>query len=161
MKYVKDEVKGLARSFVYAFHGIRFCITNERNMRIHLTVLALVFYFSVIYGLERQEWIVLILTSAMVLVCEMINTAIEALVNLETTSYHNIARIAKDVAAGAVFLTAVASVIVGVILFIQPERLIKCLERILEYPVLILPFLLLLVLGIWFIIFGSKLKRKH
>lgn len=159
MKGVKDGVRSIAKSFGFAFRGLKFCILNERNMRIHIVVLLFVVYFAALFGLSCGEWAILCVTFAMVLVCEMINTAIEALVNLGAPAYDNIARVAKDVAAGAVLLTAFMAVIVGGILFIKPGKLCVLLERFTEQPVLVLPFLFLLLAGPFFIIFGSRLSK--
>lgn len=160
MKFVKDSVRGIVKSFDFALRGLRFCILNERNMRIHLVALSIVIYFAAIYGLTTDEWAILLIASVLVLVCEMINTAIEALVNLGTSAYDNVARVAKDVAAGAVFLTAVMALAVGGFLFIRPERLAVLAETLYHQPALFLPFVLLLIAGPFFIIFGSKLKRQ-
>ena len=91
---------------------------------------------------------------------EMINTAIEALVNLGTSSYDNVARVAKDVAAGAVFLTALMSLVVGCVLLIKPDKLSAFFRLLLEQPLLILPFLFLVVVGPLFIFFGLRLKKQ-
>lgn len=160
MKKFTNELRGLVKSFQFALRGFRFCILNERNMRIHIVVLAMVLYFSMLFGLAEEEWILLIIVSSLVLVCEMINTAIEALVNLGTSSYDNVARVAKDVAAGAVFLTAFMAVIVGGILFIKPDKLYALICLIVNQPFLIIPFVLLLIVGPLFVIFGSRLKRQ-
>ncbi len=160
MKGVKTEFRGLIKSFHFALRGLKFCILNERNMRIHLAVLAVIFYFAFLFGLTQNEWILLIITSALVIVCEALNTAIEALVNLSTSSYDNVARVAKDVAAGAVLLTAIMAVVVGCILFIRLEKLEALFCLLTGQPVLSLPLVLLLAVGFIFVIFGSRLKRQ-
>ncbi|MGI5895743.1 MAG: diacylglycerol kinase family protein [Oscillospiraceae bacterium] len=159
MKGVKDGVRGIAKSFRFAFRGLKFCILNERNMRIHIVVLLFVVYFAFLFELSCGEWAILCIAFAMVLVCEMINTAIEALVNLGAPAYDNIARVAKDVAAGAVLLTAFMAIVIGGILFIKPDKLNALLERLVEQPALALPFLLLLLIGPFFVLFGSRLSK--
>jgi diacylglycerol kinase (ATP) len=69
-------------------------------------------------GIERGEWLALILTIALVLAAEGVNTAVEATVDLASPGYHPLARTAKDVAAGTVLLTAVAAVLVGAVIFV-------------------------------------------
>lgn len=160
MKNVKTEFRGLAKSFRFALRGLKFCILNERNMRIHLVALAFVLYFASLFGLTKDEWVLLVIVLALVIVCEMLNTAIEALVNLSTSSYNNVARIAKDVAAGAVLLTAVMAVVVGCILFIRPEKLYALVSLLIGQPLLVIPFLILLIAGPVFVVFGSRLKRQ-
>ena len=130
----RNDVYSLVRSFRCAFHGIAYCIINERNMRIHLSAVVLVSFFSYYYGLERLELALLLLCCGLVISAEAINTAIEALVNLGSPAYHPYARIAKDVAAGGVAVTAIAAAIVGLILFLDPQRLSAAAERILFSP---------------------------
>ncbi|NCC30984.1 MAG: diacylglycerol kinase family protein, partial [Chloroflexia bacterium] len=68
--------------------------------------------------IERWEWLILVLTMTLVLAAEGVNTAVEATVDLATTSYHPLAKIAKDVAAGTVLLCACASIVVGCLIFL-------------------------------------------
>ena len=106
---LENQTRALGRSFLYAFRGIRFCIKNERNMRIHLAAAVFVTAFSLAYRLEPLGYAVLFLAMGAVISFEAVNTALEALVNLASPAYHNLARIAKDVAAGAVFIAALAA----------------------------------------------------
>lgn len=92
MNKIHQERRALCKSFLYAFHGIRFCVKNERNMRIHLAVAVLVTAFSLVYGLTGTEYALLFLTMGAVLSAEAVNTAIEAVVNLESPSYNALAR---------------------------------------------------------------------
>lgn len=160
MKIENRELKGLLKSFVYAARGLVYCIKNERNMRIHITAAAIVLSFSFIYDLNRTQYGVLILIMGLVMVCELINTAMEALVNLGSDSYDSLARIAKDVAAGAVLMCSIAAVMVGVSLFGHPYKLLNALIKILTNPILIIYFVLLTTLGILFI-FKVPKKRPH
>ena len=86
-------------------------------MRIHFTVSILVIIFSLIYGLSAIQYIALLLAIGFVYVSEMINTSIEVLVDLQTSTYAELARICKDVAAGGVLVSAIVSVLVGFLLF--------------------------------------------
>lgn len=153
----KDDVKGLAKSFVYAYRGICYCIKNERNMRIHLSAAALISYFAYFFQLNRVEYMILLLCFGFVIAAEAFNTSIEALVNLESPAYHNFARIAKDVAAAAVAIAAFAAVLVGIFLFGDPARLWQTLLRICSNPLSGLFFAALLVLAVLFIFQGPKL----
>lgn len=87
-------------------------------MRIHLFSAVIVVIAGVLTGISITEWLVLIITIALVIGSEMINTAIEAVVNLASPEYHPLAKQAKDVAAGAVLVFAVASVIIGLLIFL-------------------------------------------
>ena len=112
-----DKLYSLAKSFKYAFNGIRFCVRHEKNMRIHIVATLYVLYFSQFYNFTRAEYILLILTCVIVLSLEMLNTAIEVVIDKVSPEYSALAKVGKDVAAGAVFVSALASVIVGVFLF--------------------------------------------
>lgn len=105
------------RTFKNAFEGIIHCLVTQRNMKVHvaaaLAALALALYF----GLSAAEWGLLILTIAAVLGAELFNTAVEAMVDLASPQVHHLAKIAKDTAAGAVLVMALASLAVGYLLF--------------------------------------------
>ena len=104
-------------SFGFAFAGLRYCLRTQRNFRIHIAVAVLGTIAGLILGLGLIEWAVFATMVAMVLAAEMVNTMVESLVDLVTTEYHPLAKVAKDIAAGIVLLTAMASVIVGLLIF--------------------------------------------
>lgn len=161
INFYHKEIRSLVKSFSYAFRGLWFCIRNERNMRIHIVASVLVLLFSLIFGLTRVELAVLSVTLGLVMMCELVNTAIEALVNLESPSYDNLARIAKDVAAGAVLMCAIAAVGVALALFLRPEKLAAAFSTILTNPVYTMGFLLLIAAGLIFIFKGPKRERAN
>ena len=109
--------RGLVRSFGYAFAGILQLVRRQRNAQIHVVVMVVVCAASVAWGLSRVEWLILILTIAMVLGMEAINTAIEAVVDLAAPQFHPLAKQAKDVAAGAVLLVSLGAVGVAILLY--------------------------------------------
>ena len=154
------DVTSLAKSFSYALRGFRFAVDNERNMRIHLATALLVMEFALLYRLERIEYMVLLLLFGLMLAAEMLNTAIEALVNLNTSGYDTLARIAKDVAAGAVFVLAVTSVLVGLLLFGHPQRLWRTLALFWEHPLLLAVAAVELVL-LWLFIFRWNKRNRN
>ncbi len=117
MKNNERGLKGFIKSFRYAVTGIVHSVLSERNIRIHLVVALYVLYFSRFYSLSRAEYILLLLTICFVIATEMLNTAIETVVDLVTEAYARLAKIAKDVAAGAVLVAAFSAVAVGVMLF--------------------------------------------
>ena len=104
-------------SFVYAGRGIAYCIRHERNIRIHLVALLYVLYFSAFYDFGRTEYALLILTCASVIALELLNTAIEVVIDKVSPRFNVFAMMGKDIAAGAVLVGAIGSVIIGVILF--------------------------------------------
>lgn len=165
MTYMRDntrtrsKVRSLARSFKYACRGILYCVKNERNMRIHLVTTAYVLMFSLFYSFTQTQYILLLLTICLVLFAEGVNTAIEAIVNLETQSYDSLARIAKDVAAGAVLICAIFAVIVGIILFLKPATIIYIVHYLIDNPFWGILFLLSIPAALVFI-FGLTLRSN-
>ncbi len=105
----------LWRSFGYAFAGLGHVLRTQRNFRIHLVIVALIVSVGFYVGLAGVEWAVLIICIALVLAGEMMNTVVETIVDMASPEYHPLAKIAKDVAAAAVLLTAIASVLVGLL----------------------------------------------
>src|SRR3954466_3450652 len=108
----------VASSFRYAFAGLRYLLWTQRNAKIHTAIGLAAVALGFVLGIDRNEWLTLTLMITIVLAAEGINTAIEAAVDLASPTYHPLAKIAKDVGAGTVLLTAVASVIVGMLLFL-------------------------------------------
>ncbi|HJV17581.1 MAG TPA: diacylglycerol kinase family protein [Bacillales bacterium] len=107
----------LWKSFSFAIAGIQNAILNERNIRIHLFISALVIFFSISFSITKVEWLFVLIAIGGMISLELINTAIERLVDLVTLEFHPLAKQAKDLAAGAVFIYAIFSVIVGIIIF--------------------------------------------
>ncbi len=122
--------KNLFESFKTAFQGIWHTFVNERNMKIHLAVAAVVLLLSLWLGVSKVELTVLFLTIAMVICFELINTAMEVMVNIIVDVYHPKAKIIKDVSAGAVFVSAIFSIIIGWI--ILGDKLINKLMYLLN-----------------------------
>lgn len=104
----------LFTSFRYAWAGVRYAFLTQRNFRIHTFVGSVVLTTGMILQLEPIALSILALTSAFVMIMELLNTALESVVDLTVgQSYHELAKIAKDCAAGAVLLSAIAAVVVG------------------------------------------------
>jgi len=110
----------LRSSFRYAFAGLWYAWRTQRNTRIHLTVAGAVVALGIWLRLSPMEWALLVLTIGFVLVGEMLNTVAETLVDLVSPDYHPLAKVVKDVAAGAVLLTAIISVICGLLILGPP-----------------------------------------
>ncbi|NJN68051.1 MAG: diacylglycerol kinase family protein [Chloroflexaceae bacterium] len=111
-------MQALLASFAYALTGLGYLLRTQRNARIHVLVGACALFLGALVRLDRCEWLILVLTIAVVLACEGLNTALEVTVNLITCDHHPLAGLAKDVAAGAVLLCALASVVIGGIIFL-------------------------------------------
>lgn len=104
-------------SFVHATRGINICIRMQRNMKVLILAAIVVFAMAWWLDFSRTEIMILALTVINILAAEMINTAIESVVDLISPEYHLLAKTAKDIAAGAVLLLSIASVFIGFMLF--------------------------------------------
>ncbi len=114
------------RSFPYAIAGILYLFRTQRNARIELGIAIAACALAAWLRIGRMEWALLVITIALVLALEAINTAIEAAIDLASPDYHSQAKIAKDAAAGAVLLAAIASVVVGLLILLP-----RLIERLL------------------------------
>ncbi|WP_461556220.1 diacylglycerol kinase family protein [Synechococcus sp.] len=115
--------RDLPASFRYAAQGLGYSLLTQRNFRIHVTTGVLVFGLALWLQLSLDSLAVLVLTVTAVLVLELLNTAMEAAVDLAVgRRYHPLARIAKDCAAAAVLVAAVASLLIALLLLLPPLR---------------------------------------
>ena len=114
----KDKKAPLYKSFGYAFQGIYTCISKERNMKIHCGLSVLVVIAGIILKLSVMEWCICLTLFGLVMALELVNTSIEAVVDLVTEERKPLAKIAKDTAAGAVLIEANMSAIIGCIIFV-------------------------------------------
>lgn len=112
-----NRVRKLIESFNYAFEGILYAFKTQRNMKIHFGVTIAVLAISLFFDLTRVEILLLFSTISMVIITEMINTSIETAIDLITDKYHVFAKIAKNVAAGAVLIASINAVIVAYLIF--------------------------------------------
>ena len=154
-------MKGFLHSFACAARGLWFCVRHERHFRIHLTAAAYVLCFAPYFSLTRGEWTALILLLGIVPATEAVNTAVEQAVNRAQPQRRTRARVAKDVAAGAVLLWAAVAVIIGFVLFWRPEVFVAILadfRRSLWKPVCLL--MSLFPAG-WFIAFGGLRPKRR
>jgi len=115
-------------SFNAAVAGIVHVLKTQRNMRVHFLAAALVLVASVVLGMAFEDLLFLVSAIVLVLLAEMFNTAIEMTVDLAQEGYHPLARIAKDVSAGAVFLASIYAVAVGYLVFFTRGYLSRPLE---------------------------------
>ncbi len=117
----REEVRehSFWRSFHHAFEGVIYATRTQWNMRLHLIAAALVLVATLYLHLQRPYVIGIVITVAVVIAFELINTAIEAIVDLTTPEIHPLAKVAKDAAAGAVLIVAFAAVIVGYLTFYE------------------------------------------
>jgi diacylglycerol kinase len=106
------------RSLGYALDGIGYLFRTQRNAQIHAVAAALVFAAAWLFGISALEWLALLAAITVVIVAEGLNTAVEAVVDLVSPDYHQRARHAKDVAAGAVLLAAAGAAAIGALVFV-------------------------------------------
>ena len=109
--------RSIIDSFNYAVSGIIIALKTEKNMRIHYAIALSVIILSLFFDFSRTEFLLLLFAISLVVVAEMVNTAIERVIDLITEDYHPLARLVKDVAAGAVLIAAINSIVVGYLLF--------------------------------------------
>ena len=112
------DFKKLAKSFKYALKGINYALNNDQNLVIHFIVACLVIVVSLLLKVSPYEMGILGVTILVVISSEMINSAIEKMVDLITKEHRAEAQIAKDVSAGMVLLAAIGSSIIGILIFV-------------------------------------------
>jgi diacylglycerol kinase (ATP) len=126
----------LLDSFNYAFEGIIHVLRTQRNLRIHFAIAIAVIAAAAALGVGRIELMALLLAIAFVLVAEMVNSAIEGAIDVSTTSFDPNAKLAKDVAAGAVLIASVTALAVGYLVFAHAaaHRSARILDRVRDAP---------------------------
>jgi diacylglycerol kinase (ATP) len=147
----------LIDSFNYAFEGIIHVLRTQRNLRLHFIAAILVFIAAIALGVSRLQLVALVLAIAFVLVAEMLNTAIESVIDISTTSFDPMAKLAKDIAAGAVLIASIAALGVGYLVFEDAAgtRGTRVLDRVQKAPAtltlaaLVLVILLVIVTKAW------------
>jgi diacylglycerol kinase (ATP) len=126
----------IIESFNFAIEGLVHVLRTQRNMRIHFAVAVAVIILAVLVGVSRIELIALLISIAFVLVAEMVNTAIEGAIDAATTSFDPMAKLAKDIAAGAVLIASLNAVAVGYLVFAgkAADKSARVLDRIRDAP---------------------------
>ena len=113
-----SKLHSTRKSFKYAFEGIKNTFKNEPNFRIQLILALLSTLLGIILKISQIEWLILITVIFLVLLLELINSSLEALVNLVSPEINEKAKIAKDTAAGAVLVASSLSLVIGIVLFL-------------------------------------------
>lgn len=109
----------LLRSFGYAFRGMKMYLRSGGNATIHIVATILVIALGLWLNISVKNWCILIIAIAMVHAAEAFNTAIEEVVNFISPQHHHLAEKIKDIAAGAVLITAIGAAIIGLLIFGQ------------------------------------------
>jgi diacylglycerol kinase (ATP) len=107
-------------SFRHAFSGLGYVIRTQRNAWIHATITVAVILLGIWLGLERYDWTLIMIAICFVWLAEIINTALEAITDLASPEQHPLARVGKDVGAGAVLLASITAVILGFLILLPP-----------------------------------------
>ncbi len=115
---MKLKSKKIIDSFKYAFQGICTSFRNERNIKIHILIMLLVILSGVFLRFSKEEWMICILLFAIVIAGELFNTSIETIVDIIMPEKNEKAKIAKDVAAGAVLVLAISAAMIGFMIMI-------------------------------------------
>jgi diacylglycerol kinase (ATP) len=126
----------LLDSFNYAFEGIIHVLRTQRNLRIHVGIAIVVLGSAIALGVGRLQLIALLLAITFVLVAEMVNTAIEGAIDVSTTSFDPNAKLAKDIAAGAVLIASINALAIGYLVFADAaaHRTARVLDRVRDAP---------------------------
>jgi diacylglycerol kinase (ATP) len=151
----RRRAQSLLESFNFAFEGIIHVLRTQRNMRIHFLAAVIVLVTAVAIGVSKLELIALLLAIAFVFIAEMINSALEQAIDVATTSFDPLAKLAKDVAAGAVLIATVNAVAIGYLVFSGEvaDRSSRLLDSLRDAPAQIT--LVALVLTI-IVVIGTK-----
>lgn len=118
MRNTTSDSKKLVKSFKYALEGINYALNHDQNLVIHFITAIFVIILSFLLDVSPFEQGILGIVIVLVISTEMINTAIEKMVDLITKEHHEEAKIAKDISAGMVLLTALGALVVGVLIFL-------------------------------------------
>lgn len=157
-------MKDLIKSFGYAFQGIITAIKTERNMRIHISCFLYMFFFLCAFDffeITRTQFAILFIACGLVMGSELINTSIEAAVDLHGKEYTEFGRIAKDCAAGAVLVFTIFAVLAGIAIMWQPEAFGQLFQYFADNLWALVLFIISLVLDIILIFFGFGKKGKN
>ncbi len=153
----KNTIRGLLKSFYYAFRGLLSCIKNERNFRIHLTACAWVAFFCLCAGLNTVQVAIMAICCGIVLVGELFNTAAEELINLISPEYSPLAGRIKDITAGAVLVASGQALVVGYAIFVPTGKFFEVLEYMLSSPLIIAAAVFSCIATVLFIFWGHIL----
>lgn len=158
---MRNNIKALLKAFIYAFSGIFTAIKTQRNFRIHTVATIYIFSASLFYNFSKIDYAVLILICALIMSLELINTALESVVDICSPEYSKLAKTTKDCAAGAVLMSAIGAIIIGICLF-GDMNIIKSIFAYYSSHIPALIFLLIsIIIAVIFIVYPfDKTKGK-
>ncbi len=156
-------MKNLIKSFGYAFEGIFTAIAKERNMRIHIVCMIYMFFFLFAFDffeITKTQLAILLIACGQVIAAELINTAIEAIIDAQGKEHTEHGKIAKDCAAGAVLIFTIFAVLCGIAIMYQPKAFELLFAYFIENPIAIVLFALSVIIFTIFIFKGLPVKDK-
>jgi diacylglycerol kinase len=115
---MKERIKRLHKSFKYAGHGVWHALLTQPNMWMHLLIGIVALALAFLVGFSVMEYAILALVITLIFILEMVNTVAEIIVDIASPEFNDLARIAKDVSAGAVLIAAIGAVVVGCLLYL-------------------------------------------
>ena len=113
----KSEWAKFIRGFTYAFSGLWYALRTQRNVRVHCAIALFAIIMGIFLHISPVEFAIIFVAITGVFISEMFNTVIELCIDIASPEYHPLAKIAKDVAAGAVLLNAILAVVIGLLIF--------------------------------------------
>ena len=153
-------MKKQIKSFKYAFEGIFSAIKTESHLRFHFVAAFYVFLFAALGEFSHTQWTVLILTVALVIFAELVNTALEEVCDLYSKDFNIHIKRIKDVSAAAVLILAFGAVAVAVFLFILSGSLECAFQKLIAAPLWFIPLGLSAVFSVYFVGFFGRRNRK-
>ena len=147
---MKNQIFG----FKCAFKGIWDTLKSESHMRFHMVAAFYVIIFSSFYSFSNIQWAILVLTIVLVMVLEMVNTCIEKLCNLVADRYEPLVKLAKDISAGAVLISAIGSAVVAVLFFLDLNVIGEIVSFFAENPFYLILLLISAVFSVIFVWLG-------
>jgi diacylglycerol kinase len=153
-------VKKQIKSFFYAFRGVGTAIKTEPHLRFHLVAAVFVLIFAVIGGFSADRMAVLLTLIGAVIALEIVNTALERACDAVTDKPNELVKAAKDCAAGAVLVMAIAAAAVAVLFFLNAETIGRVFGFFAAYPLALIPLAALAVASVLFIALGGKRRSN-
>lgn len=123
-KYVESQnlkqlgFKRMLKSFKFSFDGLKYAYLHEQSLILHIMVMAIIIAFGVGFSITPIQWVITLIMGALILVTELFNTSIEAVVDMVTEEYHPLAKIAKDTASAACFIADLMAAGMWLVVFI-------------------------------------------
>ncbi|MCM8764660.1 MAG: diacylglycerol kinase [Candidatus Omnitrophica bacterium] len=156
-----EKNQDIVESFTNSFRGLFYALKNERNLRIHFGIGCIVILGGVFFRLPFVDFLVLVLVVSMVIIAEILNTAIEMFSDMFFDQYHVQIRKIKDVAASAVLVSAITSVIIGYLIFARyfPPSFRNAFENLAESP-WYFTFIVLFFIGSLYIMLKSLIRKQ-